>query len=153
MKAPRVRIRTVMIAIAVLTVLSYVAARLWAYYSLPANTRDVLARLDRPVRFPDPGPMPLAEALEAIREATRDPGDNGIPLYVDELGLQRAGATLWTEVRVDPGPMPAGDCLRRVLGPLGLDFNVYVRDGMLEVTTKDVARRARETTPDQVLRP
>jgi hypothetical protein len=93
MKLPRVQftLRRLMVAIALTTVLTYlVVIPAWDYYHLTPKTRLILRKLRMPVSLPINGPMTLEEFLKAIKTASAEPKDSGIPLYVEPNGLSRS---------------------------------------------------------------
>jgi hypothetical protein len=152
MSPPRVRIRTLLLAVAALTLLThFVLVPTWRYLRLPPKTRAVLSLLDRPVQFPAPGPMPLSDLLKWLKLASQSPGKPGVPIYVDPKGLEDAGATVADEVKVTSDRVPFKTVLREALGPKGLGF--YVEDGLLTVTSEAAAARALQTRPEKVRRP
>jgi len=98
--------------------------------------RAVLAKLDKPIplNFKD---APLEDVLHFIKSATSGPGDPGIPIYVDPVGLQEAEKTMTSPVTVESKGEPLKTSLKRLLKPLGLTYTV--KDGLLLVTSVEAA--------------
>jgi hypothetical protein len=138
-----------MAAIAVVAVLLYyVFIPVWDYYHLPPATRAVLAQLNRTARLSRSGPMPLGDLLKAVRLASGGPTGGGVPVYVDPNGLSEAEAGIGALVQVPSGRQPLKTLLSRSLKPLKL--GVYVRDGLLTVTSEASVKRAKENDPKGV---
>jgi hypothetical protein len=124
-----------MVAIALSTVVTYyVVMPLWRYYHLDPRTRLILWKLHMPARLPS-GTMTLEDHLKAIRSVTRGPNDNGIPIYVDPVGLLEAQRTMDSPVNVPAMQQPVGWTLEKVLDQLGMAY--AVRDGLLQITSKE----------------
>jgi hypothetical protein len=100
---------------------------------VPQN-KAILAKLDKPVAL-DFNDAPLETVLKFIRSATQGPGDNGVPVYVDPVGLLEAGATMKSPVSVHVSGVPLRSTLTWLLDPLGLTYTV--KDGLLTVTSKE----------------
>jgi hypothetical protein len=124
---------------------------LWRYYSLPWKTRAVLGKLGRSVRLSSSAPLTLEGLLKAVKVTSTEPGDSGVPIYVDPVGLQEAGATMMKPVTVRPGKVPTRLLLRQALEPLGLSY--FVKDGLLTITTKEEAEFVLEEFPNEARRP
>jgi hypothetical protein len=97
------------------------------------QTKAVLAKLERRIdlRFEN---APLEDVLKFIKKTTTRPGDNGLPIYVDPVGLQEAEATMTSPVSIDVKGTPLKDALRKVLKPLHLTYQV--KDGLLTITSE-----------------
>lgn len=137
MRVPRVRfsLRLLMITIALSTVLIHsVAMPLWRYYQLPPKTRAILRKLRTTASLPG-GTMPLEDYLKALKKATVEPGNNGLPIYVDPVGLMEAEKTMISPVNVPAKRQSYGKTLEEVLGQLGLAY--FVKDGLLQITSKE----------------
>ncbi len=86
------------------------------------------------MRFPVE--TPLEDVLEYIKSATKGPNDNGLPMYVDPVGLNEAEKTMTSPVAINLEGIPLKTSLRLALRQLGLYY--YVRDGLLTVTSGEV---------------
>jgi hypothetical protein len=76
----------------------------------------------------------LEDVLKFIKTATRKgPNDNGIPIYVDPVGLNEAEKTLATPISFVAQGEPLKSSLERLLKSIGLTY--HVRDGLLTVTS------------------
>lgn len=100
-----------------------------------ASTLDLLIKLDRPITLTFPDETPLEDVLKFIKEATSaGPGDPGVPIYVDPIGLEESGKTLRSPVTLDLRNIPARTMLRLVLKQLGLAYQV--KDGLVTITSE-----------------
>jgi hypothetical protein len=97
------------------------------------QTKAVLANLEQRVdlKFEK---APLEDVLKFIKQATARPGDSGLRIYVDPVGLQEAETTMQSPVSVDVKGEPLKVALRKVLKPLHLTYTV--KDGLLTVTSE-----------------
>jgi hypothetical protein len=150
---PRFRLRSILIAIALITLfLHYVAIPTWNYYQLPASTRAILTTLGEPLRMPTAGPISLEKFLKTMIGATATPkGRNRLPTYVEPRGLQEAGVSLDSPVTVTTDFVPIKDTLGKGLKEIGLGY--YVEDGLLRITSAADAERALRENPKQARRP
>jgi hypothetical protein len=97
------------------------------------QTRKIEAKLEQRIdlTFAD---APLEDVLKFIKAATRGTGDNGIPIYIDPVGLQEAEVTMTSRVSIVVRGETLKDGLRKVLRPLHLTY--MVKDGLLTVTSE-----------------
>ena len=72
--------------------------------------------------------------LKYIKSATQGPNDNGIPIYVDPVGLNEAEKTMTSPVTLDLEGVPLKTTLRLLLKQLGLIYSV--KDGLLMITAE-----------------
>jgi hypothetical protein len=111
-----------------------------------APTFALLAKLDRPVALHFPNETPLEDVLKFIKSATSDgPGDPGLPIYVDPVGLQEAGKTLASTVNIDLEDIPLKTTLRLILKQVGLAYRA--EDGLLTITADESLRVPLEGKP------
>lgn len=129
--------RTVMIAVAILTPLAYlVVVPLWRYYSLPAKDRAVLAALEARLDMPFGDPTPLEGVLKYLKMNSKTKLlPSGIPIYVDPVGLNEAEKNMQSPVRIQTKGARLKTSLKTVLNSLGLDYTV--KDGLLVITSKE----------------
>jgi hypothetical protein len=152
MKAPRFRIRIILLAVALLAILlAWVLVPAWNYYRLPPSTRSILERLGRPFRLATPAPPNLVDLLKSARLSSPDSGGVGIPIYVDPAGLEAAGADIDATIKPPPAGASVATALEESLRPLGLGY--YVEDGLLKVTSSEAADRALREKPREARRP
>jgi hypothetical protein len=79
---------------------------------------------------------PLDQLLTEIKRRTSNGVLwNGVPIYVDPIGLQEAGVTMASSVTVSSKAMPIKEALEEALGQLKLDY--VVRDGFLCISSKE----------------
>jgi len=99
------------------------------------RSRAVLATLEKPVDMSFPNDTPLEEVLDHIREETKGPDfPNGLPIYVDPVGLQEAEKTLTSTIQIDLVGVPLRRTLHLALSQLGLVYTVG--DGILYITSQ-----------------
>ncbi|WP_145274516.1 hypothetical protein [Tautonia plasticadhaerens] len=95
--------------------------------------------LDRPITMPFDSDTPLGDALEYIRQATAEAEggmEQGIPIYVDEIGLQDAEQSLQSPIRISLEGIPLKTTLRLMLDQLDLVYEV-LPEGLLLITSKE----------------
>ena len=144
---PRFTLRRFMIAIAVVTVLTYYAGLpFWRYSKLPANTKAVLSAARGAVILPLSGPMPLTTLLKNLKAASAGPKNAGLPIFVDPVGLAEAKADLDAQITVSADRLMIKEHLDQSLKPLGLDW--YVKDGLLMITSKKQVDLELNTDPE-----
>jgi hypothetical protein len=97
-------------------------------------TQAIFAKLERPIPMKFPDETPLEDLLKYVKSATVGPNDNGIPIYVDPVGLQEAHKTMTSPVTIDLEGVPLGTTLHFVLKQLGLIYEV--KDGLLTITSE-----------------
>jgi hypothetical protein len=99
-----------------------------------ARSLAILKKLDAPVEMSFANETPLADVLKYIRSATQSSEfPNGLPIYVDPIGLQEAEKTMESPVIIDLDGVPLRRTLSLVLKQLGLGFRV--EDGMIYITS------------------
>ncbi len=99
-----------------------------------AKTRSILAKLEQSVTMSFANETPLDEVLKYVRAMTQGPNDNGIPIYVDPVGLNEAGRTMASPVSLDLEGVPLKTTLRLLLKQLGLTYTV--KSGLLTITAE-----------------
>jgi RNA polymerase sigma factor (sigma-70 family) len=97
------------------------------------QTQAILKKLDEPVAMSFPQETPLEDVLKYIKSATHGRNDNGIPIYVDPVGLREVEQTLATTVQLDLAGVPLKTTLRLMLKQLGLAY--CVKDGVLFISS------------------
>jgi hypothetical protein len=113
-------------------------ARLQAALALYRNgaLEEMLERLRTPMDLSYPEGMPLGDLIKRVRMRTTGPKlGAGIPIYVDPVGLQEAGRTMYSEIQTPPTdrPLTLDEFLNRVLRPLGLAHKV--EHGLVTITS------------------
>ena len=86
-----------------------------------------------PVNFPND--TPLEDLINHVRQTTVDKVDfpDGLPIYVDPVGLQDADKTLADTIRIDLKGIPLATSLKLALAQLNLAYWVNP-DGLLIIT-------------------
>lgn len=92
----------------------------------------ILTKLEQRVRMAFPDQTPLEDVLKYVKSASQGPNDNGIPIYVDPVGLQKAGKTMTSPIAIDLEDVPLHTTLRLVLKQIGLKYTV--EGGLLTIT-------------------
>jgi len=100
------------------------------------KSRLIVTKLDDVVAMSFAKETPLDDILQYIKTATKAPGmPNGIPIYVDPVGLQEAEKSLTSTVTIDLEGVPLRRTLQLVLKQLGLHY--LVDDGMIYITSAE----------------
>ena len=98
-------------------------------------TKAAMEKLKQPIVMPFRYETPLSEVIHYIRSATKQgPGDPGIPIYVDPLGLEKARRSMQSRVVIELEGVPLKTCLELLLRQLGLDYRV--KNGQLSITVR-----------------
>ncbi len=96
----------------------------------------ILTKLDDLVAMKFPNETPLEEFLKYIKETTKSPEmSNGIPIYIDPIGLQEAEKSLTSTLTIDLEGVPLRRTLQLVLKQLRLAY--LVEDGMIYITSQE----------------
>ncbi len=88
---------------------------------------------------------PLEDALKQIDKAVKGPGNQGIPLYIDPVGLSEAGVTNLSPVSLQCKGRPLKEGLEIMLKSLGLVYQV--KDGLLTITAADPVEESIRVQP------
>jgi RNA polymerase sigma factor (sigma-70 family) len=100
-----------------------------------ARTQAIVRLLEQPIPLKFPGATPLQELKDYIKKATRSPEfPQGIPIYIDPVGLQEAEKTLDSPVTIDLVDVPLRRTLQLALEQLGLLYEVG--DGLIVITSR-----------------
>ena len=75
--------------------------------------------------------------MKSIKDATREPDCEDIPIYLDPIGLSEADKTMDSTVSFDLEGVPLKTSLRLTLAQLDLTYNI--RDGVLMITSEESA--------------
>jgi Protein kinase domain/WD domain, G-beta repeat len=109
---------------------------------LPAGaspkSKLVLAMLDQPIAM-SLAIAPLDDVLTYIKQATTNPSSDGIPIFVDQTGLQAAKRSLASTVSIDLEGVPLKTTLKLLLKQLGLAYTV--RDGLVVISAAETIRK------------
>lgn len=106
---------------------------------LDPRTRALLARLEEPIPMQFPNETPLEDVLKYIRAATAGPDGEGIPIYVDPVGLQMQNKTMQSPIKIDLKGIPLRQTLKLVAGQLEMFYGI--KDGLVTITDADYTRR------------
>src|SRR5262249_2660690 len=111
------------------------------------SSQAVVTALEKPVGMSFANDTPLADVLKYIKAELRLPNGNGIPIYVDPVGLAQAESKETSPVRIDVDGIPLRTSLRLVLKQLNLAY--CVKDGLLIISSVEGVlqelKEARET--------
>ena len=108
----------------------------------------ILAKLDARLSMNFPEETPLQEIKDYICRATEDPAaglPNGIPIYVDPIGLQDADKTMQSTVAIHLEGIPLKTTLRLLLKQIGLTY--FVDNGLLRITSPSTESDDTEDPP------
>lgn len=97
------------------------------------QTKEIMKKLETPIAMSFANETPFEDVLKYIKSATAGANDNGIPIYVDPVGLQDAEKTMTSPVILDLEGVPLKTTLRLMLKQLGLAY--CVKDGLLIIST------------------
>ena len=96
------------------------------------RSQKIVAELAKPVNMSFANETPLDDVLKYIKQATKGPTyPEGIPIYVDPIGLQEAEKSLTSTVAIDLQQVPLRTSLSLLLRQLGLTYQV--KDGVLKI--------------------
>lgn len=98
-----------------------------------SRTAAINAALDRPMDLPFAQPTPFDAIVKHIQESTKSTElPNGVPIYIDPIGLDEAEKSMASTVKINLGGIP----LRRSLALLlaQLDLRYWVDDEFLMIT-------------------
>jgi hypothetical protein len=99
-----------------------------------AKTRAILTALAKRLPMSFANETPLEDVLAYIVEGTKGPElPEGIPIYVDPVGLNEAEKTMTSPVTLDLKGVALRESLRLILKQLGMSYTV--KDGLLSITS------------------
>jgi hypothetical protein len=146
LRASRLALLAIIVALGYLSVVHHrhearLRAALAHYKS--RSDRSFARVLARPVVLELPDQYTLGELIEEIKVRTHWTGlPNGLPIFVDGVGLREAGKSLTSLVQesTTEEPLPLLEHLRRMLEPMGLAYQV--RDGAILITSRKAVEAA-----------
>ena len=101
-----------------------------------ARSQVIRAKLDEPIEMPFESETPLEDILNYIKQATADKDlQQGLPIYVDPVGLEEAAETRDSPVTINLSGVPLRTTLRLMLRQIGLSYTIL--DGVLIISTED----------------
>ena len=99
-----------------------------------ARSLAILKKLDDALVLNFPNDTPLEDVLKYLRENTKSAEfPNGVPIYVNPVGLQEAEKTMSSPVSIDLDGVPLRRTLHLMLAQIGLIY--HVEDGMIYITS------------------
>ncbi|MBI1832577.1 MAG: hypothetical protein HYR84_14140 [Planctomycetes bacterium] len=102
--------------------------------STDAKTQAINASLEKPISMPFQAETPLEDVIKYIQSATRSNSlPEGIPIYVDPIGLQEAEKTLTSPITLNLEGVTLKKCLKLLLKQLDLTYTV--KDGLMTITS------------------
>jgi hypothetical protein len=102
-----------------------------------ANAR-IRRVLGKPVKLDLIEEMPLEDFVKQIQESIVETDGEGIPIYINPIGLSEADKTMNSPIRkVELGRLPLRVSLRHFLEQL--DMQYVVKEGLLEITSREMA--------------
>ena len=108
------------------------------------KTIAILDKLNQPISIPFESETPLEDVIKYIKQATGDDKmPQGIPIYVDPVGLQEHERTMASTVTLNLEGVALKTALKLLLKQLDLIYTV--KDGLLTITSKDA-----QDTPTEI---
>ncbi len=103
------------------------------------RSRQIIGKLEEPVAMKFLDETPLENIIEHIKKSTKSSDmPNGIPIYVDPIGLSEADKTMASPVRnLELEGVPLRRTLQLALTQLDLGY--FIVDGMLYITSLESA--------------
>ncbi|APW62017.1 mucoidy inhibitor MuiA family protein [Paludisphaera borealis] len=102
------------------------------------RSRKIVAELAKPLDMRFPKETPLEDVLKYIKTATTGPAfPEGVPIYLDPIGLSEAEKTTTSPVSIDLAQVPLRTSLNLLLGQIGMAYQI--RDGVLKITSQESA--------------
>jgi RNA polymerase sigma factor (sigma-70 family) len=112
------------------------------------KTKEILTKLEVPVAMRFADATPLDDVLKYIKIAVQGPKQDGIPIYVDPVGLAEVEKTIASPVILDVEGVPLKTTLRVALKQLGLAY--CVKDGLLLISSpKGIIQELREAATEE----
>jgi RNA polymerase sigma factor (sigma-70 family) len=100
------------------------------------NSQVILTKLESPIAMAFADETTLEDVLKYIKEKTVSPElPDGIPIYIDPLGLQEAEKSLTSTIKIDLKGVPLRRTFQLILKQLGLIYSV--EDGLLYITSEN----------------
>ena len=102
------------------------------------RTKAILTQLNERLTMSFPNETPLEDVLKYIKTNTTSEEldlPNGIPIYVDPVGLQEAEKTITSPVTLDLEGIPLKTSLRLILKQIGMTYTV--KDGLMTITSNN----------------
>jgi Domain of unknown function (DUF4139)/N-terminal domain of unknown function (DUF4140) len=114
------------------------------------RSQKVLTELNKPLSMSFNEDTPLEDALKYVKHSTRSPAfPDGLPMYVDPVGLAEADKTMVSSVRnIALEGIPLKTTLKLILSQI--DMTYVVRDGVLTITSNESAGRDDDESLDHV---
>jgi hypothetical protein len=102
------------------------------------RSQRIVAELGKLIDMSFKNETPLEDVIKYVRSSTKGPAfPDGLPIYVDPLGLQEAERSMNSTVTMDVSQVPLKTSLRLLLKQLGLTYQV--KDGLLTITSIELA--------------
>lgn len=100
------------------------------------RSQRIGAELAKSIDMPFPNETPLEDVIKYIRSSTKSQAyPEGIPIYLDPVGLQEAEKTSSSPVAINLQQVPLRTSLKLLLEQLGLTYRV--QDGLLKITSRN----------------
>ncbi len=114
------------------------------------RSQKVLTELNKPLSMSFNEETPLEDVLKYVKHSTAGSAfPNGLPMYLDPVGLREADKTVASTVRnVDLEGIPLKTTLKMILNQIDLTY--VVKDGVLTITSNESAGRDENEDLDRV---
>jgi hypothetical protein len=107
------------------------------------RSQGITAELAKPLDISFKNETSLEDVIKFIRASTRSAAfPDGLPIYVDPIGLQEAEKSMSSPVTMDVMQVPLRTSLRLMLRQLGLTYQI--KDGLLTTTSIESAEAGDE---------
>jgi hypothetical protein len=113
-----------------------------------ANAR-IREALEQPISMWFPVDTPLEHVVTYIQAATSGPGAQGIPIFLDPVGLNEAEKTPHSPVVITLEAVPLKTSLRLALRELGLEYRI--EQGVLVITSASGEVPPQPDDPDRIV--
>jgi hypothetical protein len=99
------------------------------------RSQRIVAELAKPLSMSFANETSLDDILKYVKKSTASPTyPEGIPIYVDPIGLQEAEKSLTSTVTIDLQQVPLRTSLSLLLNQLGMAYQI--KDGVLKITSE-----------------
>jgi hypothetical protein len=107
------------------------------------RSQKIAAALGKEIEMSFANETPLEDVIKYIRTSTQSPEfPDGIPIYVDPVGLQVAEKTKTSPVTMDLAHVPLRTSLKLILEQIDLTYTI--KDGLLTITAPKLTREEAE---------
>jgi hypothetical protein len=100
------------------------------------RSQQIVAELAKPIDLSFKNGTSFEDVIKYVRASTKSTAfPDGIPIYVDPIGLQEAEKSMSSTVTMDVSQVPLRTSLKLILRQLSLTYRI--KDGLLTITSED----------------